>query len=109
VEFANPDEYFAFDFAHVTVAVHELLGDALYQSVAPTVIIGECDSGVPNELLSTGITYSDLIIQSSYGATNHGQAVSIIGSILNQLKTSGAISGSQMGAIQNCAAKGQIP
>jgi len=40
VEFANPDEYFAFDFAHVTVAVHELLGDALYQSVAPTVIIG---------------------------------------------------------------------
>jgi phospholipase/lecithinase/hemolysin len=106
---ANPDEYFYFDGVHPTTVMHELLGNALYQSAAPTVIIGECNSDVPNELLSTGSTFSDLIIQAGFGAKNHGQFVSGVASITNALKQSGAISESQKGAIQDCAAKGQIP
>lgn len=106
---ANPVEYLFFDFAHFTAGALELLGNALYQSTAPTVIIGGCDSGVPNELLSSRSTFSDLILQAGYEAKNHGHFVSTVASIINELKKSGAISGSQMGAIQNCAAKGQIP
>ena len=106
---ANPDDYFSFDVVHPTTAVHKLLGNALYESAALTVIIDACDSGVPNELLSTGISYSDLIRQATFGVNTHGQFVSTVASILKELEKSGAISGKQKGAIQSCAAKGQIP
>lgn len=77
--------------------------------LTPTVIIGGCNSGVPNDLLSTGCTISDLIAQAGNGAKNHGQFVSAVASITNELMKSGAISGSQKGAIQSCAAKARIP
>jgi phospholipase/lecithinase/hemolysin len=96
----DPDKYVYFDSLHPTTVAHKLLGNGIYQSVAPTVIIGECNSGVPNEILTTGSTYSDLIMQAGYGAENHDQFVSAVAFITNELKKSGAISGSQKGAIQ---------
>jgi phospholipase/lecithinase/hemolysin len=105
----DPDKYFYFDFVHPTTLAHKLLGNILYHSVAPTVIIGECDSGVSNEILSTGPTYSDLIIQAGYGAENHDQFVGAVAFITNELMKSGAISGRQKGEIQKCGAQADIP
>jgi phospholipase/lecithinase/hemolysin len=105
----DPDKYVYFDSLHPTTAAHKLIGNGFYQSVAPTVIIGECDSGVPNEVLITGRTYSDLIMQAGNGAENHDEFVSAVAFITNELKKSGAISGSQKGAIQKCGAQADIP
>lgn len=101
----DPNKYFWWDGVHPTTAGHAIIANALYQSVAPTVIIGECDSGVPNLLLSTGFTISDLIAQAAIDAKNHGEFVSAVASITNELVKSGVISGSQKAAIQGCAAR----
>jgi phospholipase/lecithinase/hemolysin len=101
---ADPNTYFFWDGIHFTTAGHAIIADALYRSVAPTVIIGECDSGVPNTLLSSGSTISDLIAQAAFGAKNHGRFVSAVASLTNKLMRSGLISRGQKGAIQRCAA-----
>jgi cholinesterase len=102
---ADPNEYLFWDIAHPTAAAHSVLGNALYHSVAPTVIIGGCNSGVPNTLLSDGSTISDLIALSALSASNHGQFVSGVASITNGLVKSGVTPQSQKGAIQRCAAE----
>ncbi len=106
---ADPSQYLFFDTVHPTTAGHQLLADAFYQSVAPTVVIGTCNSGAPNPLFSSGSTVGDLIAQVALGARNHGQFVSGVSSITNELKKSGVYSGSQKGAIQSCAASANIP
>jgi len=106
---ADPNSYWYFDIAHPTTAAHAVIANVLYQSAAPTVIIDGCDSGVPNELLSTGRTLSDLMIQAGYLAKNHGQFVSAVALITNELMKGGAISGSSKSAIQGCAAKAKTP
>jgi len=106
---ADPAQYLFFDNVHPTTAGHQILADAFYQSVAPTVIIGECNSGAPNPLFSSGSTVWDLIEQVATNARNHGQFVSGVDSITNELKKSEIYSGSQKAAIQSCAAKADIP
>ena len=76
--------------------------------VNPTVVIQGCDSAVPNPLFDTGCTLSDLIAQTASTATSHDEFVSEVSSITNELKRSRAISGSQKGSIQKCAAKYNI-
>ncbi len=105
----DPKQYLFFDTVHPTTAGHEVLADAFYQSVAPTVIIGECNSGAPNPFFTSGSTVWDLIAQVAASARNHGQFVSGVNSITNELKKSGVYSGSQKGAIQSCAAQADIP
>ena len=106
---ADPNKYFFWDGVHPTTAAHALIADALYQSLAPTVIIGGIDSGVPNLLLSSGSTMSDLIALAAIDAENHGQFVSSVATITDDLMKNGLISGSQKGAIQSCAAQAIIP
>ena len=101
---ADPNTYFFWDGMHFTTAGHGLIADAVYRSVAPTVIIGDRDSGVPNALLGTGSTISDLIAQAAMAATNHGEFVSAVASLTNELVAGGVISGRQKGAIESCAA-----
>jgi hypothetical protein len=78
-------------------------------SRSATVVIGSCDSGVPNTTFSTGCRITDQINDCAVGAGNHGDFVSCVAHLTNDLKKSGVISGNQKGAIQSCAGQANIP
>jgi hypothetical protein len=73
--------------------------------LADTIVIGGCDSGVANVLLDGGCTISDLIDECAAGAANHGQFVSCVSHLTNELKNEGVISGRDKGKIMSCAAR----
>ena len=77
--------------------------------LSATVVIDDCDSGVPNTLLPIGCTISDLIAECAAGAKNHGNFVSCASHLTNDLKKDGIKSGEEKGKIQMCAAKAEIP
>jgi hypothetical protein len=74
-----------------------------------TVIIGKCNSGVPNVVTPSGRTISDLVAGCARNASNHGQFVSCVAHVTNDLKETGTISGQQKDAIQTCAAQAHTP
>ena len=74
-----------------------------------TVLIDECNAGVSNTVFPNGCTISDLIASCAEGASNHGQFVSCVSHVTNDLKKAGTITGQQKGAIQRCAAQADIP
>jgi hypothetical protein len=73
--------------------------------VTPTVVIGGCDSGVPNTIFPNGCTIADRIQQCGVGAQNHGQFVSCVAHFTNELRQAGVITGQQRGAVRSCAAQ----
>lgn len=76
---------------------------------APTVVIDGCDSGVTNFFFTSGCTLSDLIAHIAADAKNHGQFVSGVARLTNELKNAGLITDDQKDAIQSCAAGANIP
>ena len=62
-----------------------------------------------NTLFASGCTISDLIMSCAEGASNHGQFVSCVSHVTNDLKKAGTITGQQEDAIQSCAAQAHIP
>lgn len=78
-------------------------------NLSPTVVIGGNNSGVPNTLFGNGCTISDVIAQIAASSTNHGEFVSGVAEYTNSLVRSGVITGKQKGAIQNAAARANIP
>lgn len=81
----------------------------LGSDASATVVIGGCNSGVPNSQVSGGCKISDLIEGCADGAHSHGQFVSCVALTTNSLKKSGTITNAQKGAIQSCAAGAAIP
>ena len=81
----------------------------LNSDLSETVTIDGCDSGVQNMLLDDGCTISDLISQCADDADNHGEFVSCVSHLTNDLKKDGIISGKEKGKIQSCTAKADIP
>ncbi|HYI09817.1 MAG TPA: PA domain-containing protein [Thermoanaerobaculia bacterium] len=71
----------------------------------PTVAIGGCDSGVGNFLFPNGESLIDKINAIKAAASNHGQYVSGVAHLLNDLKKAGTISGADKDAIQNCVSQ----
>jgi hypothetical protein len=78
-------------------------------NLGPTVVVGGCDSGVPNVMFVGGCTLSDLINHIGATSSNHGQFTSSVADLLNNLKKAGIITGAQKGTIQSCAAGASIP
>ena len=77
--------------------------------LSATVVIDGCDTGVENLLDEMGCTISDLIEEIAVVATNHGQFVSGVAQLANELKKAGIITGKEKGAIQSCASQAAIP
>jgi hypothetical protein len=77
--------------------------------LSATVVIDGCDSEVPNTVFPSGCTISDLIAACAEGASNHGQFVSCVSQVTNDLKKAGTITGQQKDAIQSCAEQADIP
>ena len=69
------------------------------------VIIDGCNSGVPDTVAPGGLTISELVADCAEEATNHGQFVSCIAHVTNDLKKNGIITGQQKSALQTCAAQ----
>jgi PA domain len=74
-----------------------------------TVIIDGCDSGVPNPVLTSGCSITDLVMNCAAGASNHGQFMKCVDQTLNGLKKQGIITGAQKDAISACADAADLP
>lgn len=74
-----------------------------------TVVIDQCDSGVPNTVIGDGCSISDRIAEWAASARNHGQFVRQVTMVTNGLQRGGTITGAQSGAIQRCAAQANLP
>ena len=71
---------------------------------APTIIIGDVDTGVPNTVFPNGCSMSDLLKELRNNAATHGKFVSSVAHLTNLWVADGLITGSQKGAIQSAAA-----
>jgi hypothetical protein len=99
--FLTEDEVFDEDGDGVPDDVDACLGSDLGE----TVVLGECDSHVANELSEDGCTISDRIAQCGATAANHGRFVRCVSQLTNDLKRIWSITGREKGAIQRCAAQ----
>lgn len=98
-------------------ALNPISQDAVViQTFGAVRILGEtqfvfdgCNSEIPNIVLPSGSTISDLITECAAGANNHGQFVSCVSHATANLKKAGTITGQQKSAIQQCAAQANIP
>lgn len=80
--------------------------DACFDSdLSQTVVIDGCDSSVANMLFDDGCTIADLIDELASSASNHGDFVSAVAHLTNDLKKDGVISGEEKGMIQSCGAE----
>jgi hypothetical protein len=78
----------------------------------PTVIVGGCDSGVPNVMFTTapnrGCTLADRIAHIAADSNkNHGAFVKNAQALLNDLKKNGTITAAQKDALSNCIGQSQ--
>ena len=73
------------------------------------MVIAGCDSGATNTLLENGCTISDEIANLAGSARNHGQFVSGVAKLTNDLVASGLLGNPGKGRVQSCAARSRIP
>jgi hypothetical protein len=76
---------------------------------APTVVVGSCDSHVPNAVSRDGCKISDAIGACADRTPNHGRFVSCVARKTIALKSQGQITAGQKGEIERCAARARIP
>ncbi len=70
---------------------------------SPTVVIGDCDSGVENLLLADGCTMADKIAACTAGTPSHKQLMGCIDALLSVWKETGVITQNDSTLIHNCA------
>ena len=74
----------------------------------PTIVIGTIDTGVPNQLFTSGCTSADLIAALRNGATSHGEFISRVAHLTNQWVLAGLITDAQKDAVQSAAARSRF-
>lgn len=74
-----------------------------FSIVGGNVLVGDCDSGVANQVLVNGETFADQI--AALGAPNHGKYVSAVSQLADGWKKASLISGGDKGKITSCAAR----
>lgn len=74
-----------------------------------SVVVDECDSGVPNLLDESGCTIADLVAACVAEAANHGEFVRCVAHAVKQLEQEGMIVGKEAGQIKSCAAQADLP
>jgi len=78
----------------------------LGSNIAPTVVLGECDSGATNDILDTGCSVSDfLAVCEPLRSCGHGAYVACVALTSVLLKSQRVITGREAGAIVSCAAR----
>jgi hypothetical protein len=93
-----------------TLAQVTLLGEGIESDKDPeTIILGGCDTGVANLSYLGQQSLSASIDQCALSATKHGQFVSCVARLTNQLKQAGMITDTEKDTIQSCAARANIP
>lgn len=96
----------------VTDSDHDGIDDEVDQCVdsnlETTIIIGGCNSGVPNELFPEGCTMSDQITQCTANLKTQGAFVKCVYSLATGWKKSGYISGKEKNMIVSCAARAGV-
>lgn len=81
----------------------------LSQPLAPFVVIDGCDTEVADQLLTSGCSITETVSALGGGATNHGQFVSAVNHLTNELRKLGFITNKDKAAISRCAAWANIP
>lgn len=94
-------------FAAEHFAAVRILGEI--DDVLNDVFIDGCDSGITDVVLTGGSTISELVAECGEGATNHGQFVSCIAHLANDLNKNKTITAQQKSALRRCAAQAHIP
>jgi hypothetical protein len=83
--------------------------------ITPTVLVGECDSGVPNTIDENGCSLADklglseALAGAAAGAKNHGLFVKAMGAYLTLQVTTGVIDWEQRAAIMTCVGSAKLP
>jgi virginiamycin B lyase len=77
--------------------------------VTTTVMIGDCDTGVPNSPLPDGGTIESRIVACAAGADKHGGFARCVAHLTNTLKEAGLITAQQKKAIRSCAGPSPTP
>lgn len=73
--------------------------------MSETIGIGQCETGVDNELFDGGCSMMDLIGQCADGAGNHGEFVSCVSLLAAGWAQQGEVSGTERGRIMRCVAR----
>lgn len=85
-----------------------LLGNGVeeIEPTSSTIVIDGCDTGVNDQAYEdNGIIISQSIAECANEVKNHGEYVSCVAEVTNQLKKAGNISAEEKGAIDSCAAQ----
>ncbi len=81
----------------------------LDSDLAKLIVVEECPTGVPNELLDDGCTMNDVLSECSVGAHSHGELTACVARHANEWRRQGLLSGKDVGRIVRCAAASNDP
>jgi hypothetical protein len=76
-----------------------------HSDLAPTVVIGTCDSGMVNHLQADGYTITDRVDTCALESSHHGDFVSCIARMASDVTEVGVVRGAPRDRIQRCAAQ----
>ena len=75
----------------------------LDSDLAELILVEECATGVPNELLDDGCTMNDVLNECTVGAHSHGKLTACVARHTNEWRRQGLLSGKDVGRIVRCA------